>query len=339
LRIFKHTLLSVFLISMIFFDLDAKAPPDDPKETTNPNDKSSDSENDKTGDSEKKEKENPPHKEGDKEEKDKAPDTSKLVKEGNLAFPTSQQPNPLVSFGQNILNKKQAQFLLLTSDLEGKKFYDVVISPSILYGFTDELSIYLTAPFAVRLRDGHDHSSGAEDATIQLEYALWTKEFVTYYDQLTIVGNVSIPTGSTKKTPQLGIGANSFFIGGTYSRMMIDWFWFTSYGGTITTTSHRNKYGDQFLYQYGFGRRIFSNKDWLLDWMLEIDGVYVLKDRILGHIDPNSGGQIINLTPSLFLASENMVLQLGVEFPTYQSLNGNQQKYRYNLLLNAVWTF
>lgn len=41
------------------------------------------------------------------EEREKAPNPEKLLKIGNLAFPVSQQPAPLISFGQNILKKNK----------------------------------------------------------------------------------------------------------------------------------------------------------------------------------------------------------------------------------------
>lgn len=266
-------------------------------------------------------------------------EAEKTLKIGILAFPASQQPNGMVSFGQNILNKKQAQAFLLANEFKGDDEYFINLVPSILYGFTDSLSLFISAPIAVRYRQDDHHSSGPGDLSIQLEYAFYTKAYKTYYDQATVVTNVTIPTGSTKKNPQTGLGSNSFFIGGTYSRTGIDWFGFTSSGGILTTSSHRNKFGDQFLYQFGFGRRITNTKDWLFAWMVEFDGTYSWKDKIHGVIDPNSGGNVIYLTPSIFISSENLIFQLGIGYPVQQHLFGLQGKNDYLLELNAGWTF
>ena len=38
---------------------------------------------------------------------------------GNLALASSQQPGPLIGFGQNILGKKDLQFFCYVSDLVG----------------------------------------------------------------------------------------------------------------------------------------------------------------------------------------------------------------------------
>jgi hypothetical protein len=217
-----------------------------------------------------------------------AQEAEQTLKVGNLAFPPSQQPGPLVSFGQNIINKKQAQAQLSASEFKGQKQYFININPAILYAFTDSLSLFLAVPFAARYRQGCHHSSGFEDVIIQLEYAFYTKAHRTYYDQATLVASVTIPTGSIKKNPPTGLGANSFFIGGTYSRMEVNWFYFVSSGALATASSHRTRFGNQFLYQLGFGRRIANTKEWLFDWMVEIDGVYYWKNIINNKIDPKS---------------------------------------------------
>lgn len=267
-------------------------------------------------------------------------ETEKTLKIGNLAFPTSQQPTPLVSFGQHNIEKKQAQALLLAFDLRGKDKYWIDLQPNLIYAFTDQLALFLVAPIAVRKREDGHHSSGPEDAVIQLEYAYYTKAYRTYYDQATFVAGLTIPTGSNKKRVPTGTGSNSFFVGGTFSRMGIDWFYFASPGGVINASSHRNKAGNQFLYQCGVGRRITSTKEWLFDWMIEFDGIYSWKDKNDGMTDPDSGGNVIYDTPSLFLSTkENFLVQFGIGFPVHQHLFGHQNKDKYMLLLNTGWTF
>lgn len=267
-------------------------------------------------------------------------EAEKTVKIGNLAFPVSQQPTPLISFGQNVLNKNQAQAYVLTNEFKGDDQYFVNMVPSYIYGLTDNLTIFLSAPFAVRYRQKNHHTSGPGDALVQLEYAFYTKAYRTYYDQATIVTNITIPIGSRRKNPSIALGSNNFFIGLTYSRMKINWFYFTSHGVITTSSSHRTQHGNQFLYQFGIGRRITNTKVWLFDWMLELDGIYSWKDRINGKIDPNSGGNVIYLTPSIWISSaENLIAQFGIGFPICQSLFGHQMKNDYLLSLNVGWTF
>ena len=294
----------------------------------------------KEANGEKKEKEsNDEKKEKDADEKKKEP-AVKHLKLGNLAFPTSQQPTPLISFGQNLLDEGQFDIQEVATKFKGKREYFIDIQNTLIYAFSDDLAILIDYSNAIRFRQNNNRSSGPEDLIIQMEYAPYTKENYTYIDQLTIVGNITIPTGSIKKDPATGKGANTFFIGSTFSRVAIDWFYFTSYGGIFCATSHRTRAGDQFLYQYGVGRRIFNNSNWLLDWMLEFDGQYSAKDKIEGVTDRNSGGNIIYVTPSFFLASKkSLVVQLGIGFPIVQQLYGHQNRKEYLLQTKISWTF
>lgn len=67
---------------------------------------------------------------------------------GNFALPLSQQPGPLVSFGENIIAKNETQFFLFADDFAGVDKHFVDVMPGILYGITDDLSIFINAPMA-----------------------------------------------------------------------------------------------------------------------------------------------------------------------------------------------
>ena len=255
-----------------------------------------------------------------------------------MAFRLSQQPVPLIGF-ENPSSENQVGTQFVGSEFKGRNEYFIDVQAAIIYGFTDNLSIYINYPNAVRFRQGDKHSSGPEDTVLQFEYAPYTEEYYTYYNQISIVANVTIPTVRLKKR-RTGTGSNSFFVGGIFTHVGIDWYYFTSHGGIFNATSHRTKAGDQFLYQFGLGRRIFSNKDWLFDWLIELDGQYAGKDRVDGNTDPNSGGNIIYVTPSLFLASsQSLVVQLGMGFPISQNLNGDQNRKEYLLQTKISWNF
>lgn len=163
---------------------------------------------------------------------------------GNLALPPSQQPGPLVSFGENILNKNETQLFLFADEFGGvhKHFIDLI--PSILYGLTDDLSIFINLPYATSYRVGPYKSSGFEDAFVQLEYIFYNSSTKSYLDEATIVGNVSIPTGSTQKNPPTGFGSPSYFLGFTFNRTYIDWFIFGSPGALFTTAKNGSKFGN-----------------------------------------------------------------------------------------------
>lgn len=269
-----------------------------------------------------------------KEEKEEAPPPI-----GNFALPGSQQPYGLFAFGGNIIDRGEIQLFFFADDFEGKDKVIVDLIPSVLFGVTDSFSISFNFPCTPKLRDGNQRSSGAEDFFIQLEYAFYNKKTYCYVDQATFVGNITVPSGSLNKNPPTGYGAPSLFLGGTYCRMLIDWFVFTSQGAILTTCDHRSKIGDQFLYQFGFGRNIPSPPKWIYAWMLEIDGQYSRKNRIDGFIDPDSGGNAIYATPSMWISSKDILLQFGVSIPLNQNLFGRQNKFDYALNFNFAWSF
>lgn len=303
--------------------------------------KDKDEEKDKDECPTKKKEEESPKKEEEPPKKEEEPAKKKEEppKIGNFALPTSQQPAALFGFGGNIIDKGEVQLYFFADDFVGKKKLTIDLIPSVLFGITDDWTIFFNFPFTPRLRDCNHRSSGLEDFFIQLEYAFYNKSTAIYVDQATVVANITFPTGSTKKNPPTGFGSPSVFLGATYYRTFVDWFLFTSHGGVLTTSNHGTKIGDQFLYQFGLGRNIPSPEGWIYAWMVEIDGEYNKKNRMHGRLDPNSGGNFIYVTPSLWVSSKQLLIQFGVSFPINQNLFGRQNKFDYALNFNIAWSF
>lgn len=272
-------------------------------------------------------------------EEEAKPQKEKPPPIGNFALPPSQQPAALVGFGANMLDAGVAQLFIAPDEFIGKHRVISDIVPSALFGITDDLSIYFNFPFTTFYRDGCDISHGAEDFFVQMEYVFYNKSTRCYLDQATILAAVYFPTGSIHKSPSTGFGSPALFLGATYYHTLVDWFFFVAPGATLTTSDHRTKYGNQFFYQGGFGRCLPSPKGWIYAWMIEIDGQYNQKNRIRGVKDPNSGGNSIFITPSVWVSSRKLVVQFGVGFPVNQNFFGDQHKFNHTLYLNVGWTF
>src|SRR3990167_3019193 len=270
----------------------------------------------------------------------------KKVNIGNFALPGSQQPGPLIGFGQNIVDKGTFILYAYFDCLKGRKETFAEISPSILYGITDKLSIFVEQQFAVELKvidpitNIKQTSRGIEDLLVQFEYAFCSKETSQKIEQLTVVANATFPTGSVKKSPPTGLGAPSFFLGFTANHMDVDWYYFTSFG-SIMTTSHCNfKAGSSLLYQFGLSKNLCYKPDsYILNWMIELDGFYAQSDITTRIINPNSGGNAILLGPSLWFSTQRLTLQGGISWVIYQKLYGIQNKDNFYATLNVGWTF
>lgn len=272
-------------------------------------------------------------KESDEKKKEEPP------KIGNFSLPSSQQPSGLFAFGGNIIDKNEIQVFTFCDDFQGKNKTTTDIIPNVIFGVTDNFSVLLAAPFTTLLKDGPNRSKGLEDFFIQLEYAFYNNSTKTYVDQATILGNVRAPTGSIKKTPPTGFGTPSCFIGTTFYRTWVDWVAFTAQGAIITASGNRSKLGNQFFYEFGIAKTIPSPKGWIFAGMLEVDGQYNQQNKINGNIDPNSGGNSIFVTPSIWISSKELQFQCGVSFPINQYLFGKQRKFDYALNINVAWSF
>lgn len=258
---------------------------------------------------------------------------------GNFALPASQQPGPLIGFGETIMDKNKLQLEMFADDYSGVNKYAIDIAPAIIYAITDNLAILFSTPFSADDKENQDHSSGIEDSYLQLEYAYYNKDTTTYSDQATIVIGASAPTGSSLKTPPTGYGSPSLFLGTTFNRTYVDWFFFTSPGAVITTAKNGTKFGNSYLYQFGFGRNIKDINGWILAWLTEIDGTYTQRSRQSGQMDPDSGGNVVYVTPSFWASTKKLILQFGVGFPITQNLYGDQTRNNYLLAANFTWTF
>lgn len=257
---------------------------------------------------------------------------------GNLSLPSSQQPSTLFGFGGNIIDQGETQISLFVDEFVGRRRKTIDLLPNIVYGINDRLSILIATPFTPYIWNNCDKTRGLEDFYAQLEYAFYQKSTCAYVDQATVLAGMLVPTGSAHKSPSTGYGSPSLFVGGTYYRMMVDWFWFGAPGALLTTPRHGTRFGNQYLYQFGFGRNMPSPEGWIYAWMIEADGLYSTKNRVRGHRDHNSGGNVIFITPSLWISSECLSLQFGVSFPAYQNLNGSQKTFDCALNFNISWS-
>ena len=222
----------------------------------------------------------------------------------------------------------------------GIRKHAVDFVPAYLWGVSDDFSIFFNAPFAISYKENEDRSTGWEDLFVQFEYAYYNKKTYTYNDQGTVVFNASFPTGSSLKKPPTGFGSPAFFFGTTFNRTYVDWFFFASPGFEYTTPNFRNtKLGNEYFYEFGFGKNIFSVKDELIvSWMIEFDGFYANRNRIEGFIDLNSGGNVIYATPSLWISTKKLIIQLGAGGAISQNLFGNQKRENYLLIANFGYT-
>lgn len=275
-------------------------------------------------------------KSGDKNSDEKKEEPPKIA---NFMLRGSQQPGSFISFGQNIIDKNQWIYSVSGLVIRGPHTRNDVYTPYIIYGISDKLSVNVSLPIVAQSRHFEDRSSGFGDLAIALEYAFYSKSNRCYYDQATIVTNFTFPSGSADKNPETGFGAPSFFVGGTFSHAYPRWFIFTSDGVLLTSEHDHKKMGNQYLYQAGVGRNLFNvGKEWIVAAIAEVDGQFTEKTNVRGVNQPDSGGNVVYVTPSLWVSSKNWIFQFGVGFPAEQHLFGHQAESQYLIAANVSWT-
>lgn len=257
----------------------------------------------------------------------------------NFSLPTSQQPGAFISFGQNIVDKNEAQIYIGAIQSKGQNNNAWESNISLVYGLTQNLSLTTSIPYELSAYEDDNNSAGIEDIPLQLEYVLYSQNYKNYADTITVVGNITLPTGSSYKQPATGYGSTSFFLGTTLNRSFLQWFGFTSEGSLRTTSKNGNQYGNQYLYQLGLGRNLYTAQSkWILAGIVELTGTYSEKNRFNGITDPNSGGNVIFLTPSVWISTKKLIFQIGAGDAIFQQLNGQQNKNGYILSAIVGWT-
>lgn len=263
------------------------------------------------------------------------------IKVGNFALPTSQQPGPLLGFGQNIVDKHDAQVFLFPDFLIGpcKRFSE--LAPSILYGIRDDLSLFIELPIAASFCLASQCSSGPEDLIVQLEYAFYTNKNFQAVNQCTAIGALLLPSGNERKDPPTGYGSPSFFLAGTASHLSNQWYCYLSPGMVLTTEhNHHTKVGNIFGFQTGFGKNITYTPDSMIFmWMIELSIIHSQKRKVDGIIDQNSGGTVVMLCPSLWFSTDRFIMQAGIAPIISERLFGCQLKDSMYVVFNFGWKF
>jgi hypothetical protein len=263
------------------------------------------------------------------------------IKVGNFALPVSQQAGPMIAFGQNMPGKGVWQGWGYYDQLVGVNEDFKSVIPSVLYGIMDRLSFLAQFPIAAKFREDNNTSHGVGDFTAQLEGVAYVKETTTTVDEITLVGNISVPTGLASATPATGFGSPTIFLGFTAGRTTPRWYYYTSMGANLTTKHDGTKFGNQFVYQFGLGGNILYSADkYIFNWLVELDGIFIQRSKIAGTIACDTGGNRVLLGPSLWFSTRRVFLQAGVSGLIAQHLFGaGQHRERYLVVGGIGVTF
>lgn len=269
-------------------------------------------------------------------------DNQITLKKGNFALASSQQPGPLFSFGQNIIDKNDLQLYLYSDYIKSKSgsltnIKNSNVMPGLLYGIRNDLAIFFNIPISIILNS--NLKSTQAGGSVQIEYAYFTKSKLKSAYQATILAAISGPNGSMIKQISSNRNSSTMFLGGTFNYMSLEWYLFSSLGELFSIKNKsKTKLGDNFLYQAGIGKNLYHSSNYIYLFLAEVLGSKFKPNFTNGKLDSNSGGNIIFIAPSIWISSEKTILQLGCAIPIYQSLNGSQ-RYSYQIAVDLGWKF
>lgn len=258
---------------------------------------------------------------------------------GNLALSTSQQPGPLFGFGQNIVDQYDLQLFTYGMFNHGNNVNIDDIVPTLLYGIRNDLSLFIYVPWSKNQIDSRS-SSGISDLLVQLEYALYEKEKETASDQITLVSNVTFPTGSFQKDPPTGLDKASLFFGYTASSLGVTWYSFQATGIIVPIGNKELCIPPIILYQGGVCRNIgFKPDKWIASFVFEFFGTYQKKQAVPLRIHTIYEVNSFYIGSSLWYSTPHLIIQFGIAFPLKQDLSDITIPRNYLAQFDIGWKF
>lgn len=260
-------------------------------------------------------------------------------KTGNFA--NDRSPGTSFGFGQYILDEGNTAFYLYIDQSKGKKQSEITLYPLVAYGIADYLSVFCSIPLVTSCYSDGKKSRGIGDVITQFEYVYWQPSTKHIDGWATLVGNITFPTASTPHDESLGLGTPSFFLGSTLSILSTKWYAYAEGGATLIPASYKcTRTGNCFLYEWGAGYNLLGKNNTILALLIDFNGIYTKKDKDnMGVSDPNSGGNILYIGPTLFYSHKSLVLTFGIQGPAVQHLNGTQNKQYYRTLFAGSISF
>ncbi len=256
---------------------------------------------------------------------------------GNFALPPSQQPGPLFSFGQNVNGKNILQLQLIPNQLVDSDGNDLLLIPVATWGATENLTLIYSLPVALDFSDNTSqmHSRGLSDLSLAAEYQFFSYSSSEEQTQGTLMGQLTLPSGSINTYPATGLGTESLFIGATGSMMSQEWYVFLSPGIYYFLPHKELRLGVVYLFEAGLGKNIYSvpNQS-IFSALLEVELYYSSRDEAGRIVDRFTGGQFFALAPSLYWANKDWGIQAGIQIPVQQQWR--QTDYRQNLYASVL---
>ena len=239
-----------------------------------------------------------------------------------------------------------------------------VVNGAILGGFTPLWTFRVIVPWVRKTLDltapegrrASFETSGVGDAFAQTKWIFYRNDRPGATTRLGIQGRLKLPLGSTDahlpsgevapRPLQVGTGSWDFeptllLTATTPGR----WGLHGDAGWRFNGRDEGFAAGDLFLYDLALGFRLHpevfrSMSDQTVVAYLELNGEVAGRDEVGGAENPDSGGQVLFLSPDLqWVVTPWLLFEASVQVPVVQDLNGSQLEHETRFQLGTRYRF
>jgi len=248
---------------------------------------------------------------------------------------------PMFSLGNRMMPKGRFAALERYIYQKNENSSASLLIPTFRYGITDTLTVRGHLPIFLDRTVNKKSADGTSNLVGVVEYSLYKhrdKDMNKEY-QATLLAGLDFKTVNLDANPSLGYGGTSFLVGTTGCGLSKTWYTFYSIAGTFATEYKKQQPGASFLYELGCGYIIKHSILHNLCVLLEMDGILSDKDSFNNIHNPNSGGNIVWLGPSIEYRYWTFLGAAGIQFPIVQNLHGIQDKRDFRFSCLALFVF
>lgn len=241
------------------------------------------------------------------------------------------------------------------------KVFVNVVPVAVVYGAIPRFSFIAVFPTITRTVERpvsgqrvSDTDFGLGDIALFAKYRFFKKDYYLNSRQVAFQIGLKLPTGADdlkdeqgNRFPQpLQLSSGSvdyrFILLFTEARNRLV---FTGDAGyNLKTEANKFEFGDVFNYDFAAKFRVhpsrYTDKYPVNDLyvFLEVNGIVSQKSKINGNDIDDSGGHQLFLSPGIqFFPLENILLEIGIQIPVLQDLNGTQLGTDFNFRTGLRW--
>jgi len=238
----------------------------------------------------------------------------------------------------------------------------VIAVPLVLaYGISPKLALFGVLPYVNKRMDItmaanriRRSTQGLGDGKFFARYTVYQLDLPGDTLRIAPFAGLKVPTGAHDTRDALGLlprplqsGSGSWdpFAGITMTRQTLDWEFDTAASYQVNTKASGFEFGDEARLDASFQYRVLPRS--LQDVgvpafvyaVLESSLIWNGKNKLAGATDNNSGGTTWNLTPGLQYVTRRYVLEIAVQIPSIQRLNGTALETDWAWTAGFRWNF